>query len=552
MTNPHGGVDEAAQVQAPRRQPVGLVSLVGAGPGDPGLITARGLERLRAAEVVIYDRLLDARLLAEAPPTANKVYVGKEPRRHALRQEEINDLLVRHGAAGRQVVRLKGGDPFVFGRGGEEAEALAAAGILFEVVPGVTSAIAAPAYAGIPVTHRDATSSVTLVTGHEDPTREDSRLDWTALAAGGTLVFLMGVGNLEHLATRLIEHGRLGDTPAAAIEWGTWSRQRVVDATLATIAAAVSSANISSPATIVVGEVVALRERLRWFDDPARRPLAGKRVLVTRARAQASELSRALAALGAIPYELPVIGFEDPLDFAPLDAALAALAGYDWLIFTSANGVERFFARLWRQGLDARAIANATLIAIGPATAQALARAGFRADVVPERFIAEAIVERLAGEQPAGRRVLIPRAADARDLLPRELRRLGARVDVVPVYRTVEAPPDPAILELLAGGEIDAVTFTSSSTVTNLFGVLAPRYPVPEALLNETLVACIGPVTADTARQRGLRVDAVATEHTIPGLVDTLVATLTDRLAATAPLAVAGNLNPGCAPFHGD
>lgn len=506
------------------RHPGGLVSLVGAGPGDPGLITARGLERLRSADIVIYDRLLDPRLLAEAPPAAERVYVGKEPQRHALRQDEINDLLVRQGQAGKRVVRLKGGDPFVFGRGGEEAEALAAADIPFEIVPGVTSAIAAPAYAGIPVTHRTVTSSFTVVTGHEDPARELSNIDWPALAAAGTVVFLMGVGNLERLAARLIEHGRPRETPAAAIEWGTWARQRVITATLGTLAGAVAAAAIGSPATIVIGEVATLRERLRWFDNPLHKPLAGKRVLVTRARAQASDLSRALEALGAIPLELPVITFADPLDFAPLDTALAKLAHYQWLIFTSANGVERFFIRLERHGRDARALAGATIVAIGAGTAAALARAGLRADIVPDRFIAEAVVERLSREQLAGRRILIPRAAVARDFLPFELERLGARVDVVPAYRTVVAPPDPATLGLVAHGGIDAVTFTSSSTVTNLLQVFATRNIAPRDALRDTLVACIGPVTATTARELGLRVDVVAREHSIPGLVEALVA----------------------------
>ncbi|HET8628114.1 MAG TPA: uroporphyrinogen-III C-methyltransferase [Thermomicrobiales bacterium] len=506
-----------------------LVSLVGAGPGDAGLLTVRGLERLRAAEVVVYDRLLDPRLLDEAPADAERIYVGKEPGRHALRQDEINALLVARGLAGRRVVRLKGGDPFVFGRGGEEAEALAAAGVHFEVVPGVTSAVAAPAYAGIPVTHRDATSAVTIVTGHEDPAREGSRLDWDALARSGTLVFLMGVGNLPAIAARLVERGRPADTPAAAIEWGTWARQRVVTGTLAGLHDAVTAAGLGSPATIVVGEVARLRERLRWFDDPARRPLLGKRVLVTRARAQASELSRALADLGAIPAELPAIRFADPEDYAPVDAAIADLAAYGWVIFTSANSVARFFARLCGAGKDARALAGARLVAIGSGTARALADQGLVADIVPERFVAEAVVERLTREDLAGARVLLPRAAEARDVLPRELARLGATVDVVPVYRTVQAPPDPALLAALAAGEIDIVTFTSSSTVTNLVALIEEtadgrrRTAEGRDPLGGALVACIGPVTAQTARERGLRVDVVAAEHSIPGLVAALV-----------------------------
>ncbi len=342
----------------------------------------------------------------------------------------------------------------------------------FEVVPGVTSAVAAPAYAGIPVTHRDATSSFTVVTGHEDPGRDDSHLDWDSLARAGTLVFLMGVGNLPRIAARLIAHGRPAETPAAAIEWGTWPRQRAATGTLADLHERIAEAGIGSPATIVIGEVVRLRERLRWFDDPARKPLLGRRVLVTRARAQASELSGALEDLGATTVELPAIRFAAPDDYAPLDRAIAGLRDYAWVIFTSANGVGRFFDRLRAAGQDARALANARLVAIGSGTARALEERGLRADIVPERFIAEAVVERLAREDLGGARVLIPRASEARDVLPRELARLGVTVDVVPVYRTVQAPPDPATLAALAAGEIDVVTFTSSSTVTNLLAML--------------------------------------------------------------------------------
>lgn len=323
-----------------------LVSLVGAGPGDIGLLTVRGRDRLRDAEIVVYDRLIDPRLLDEAPPTAERVYVGKEAHHHLLRQDAINALLVEHGRLGKRVVRLKGGDPFLFGRGGEEAAALAAAGVPFEIVPGVTSALAVPAYAGIPVTHRDVASSVTIVSGHHDPARGDAGRDWGALAAAETLVFLMGVADLPRIAAQLVAHGRPVDTPAAAIAWGTWAAQRTVVGTLGTLPGLVAEAGLTAPATVVVGAVVGLRERLRWFDDPARKPLSGRRVLVARSRAQQSKLSAMLAALGASAVELPRFRFAEPDDERPFGTALARLTTYHYLVFTSGHGVGRFLDRL--------------------------------------------------------------------------------------------------------------------------------------------------------------------------------------------------------------
>ncbi|MHB8377227.1 MAG: uroporphyrinogen-III C-methyltransferase, partial [Dehalococcoidia bacterium] len=420
----------------------GFVSLVGAGPGDPELITVGGAARLAEADVIVYDRLANPRLLALARPGAELIDVGKTPERHTLSQDEINALLVEQARAGRRVVRLKGGDPFVFGRGGEEAEALVAAGLPFEVVPGVTSAVAAPAYAGIPVTHRALASSFAIVTGHEDPAKGDTSIDWAKLATGiDTLVFLMGTARLGEIARRLIDNGRAPTTPAAVIEWGTLSRQRTVTGTLATIDAAVREAGIAPPAVTVVGEVVRLRDGLRWFDT---RPLFGKRVLVTRTRQQASDLSRALAAMGAEPVELPTIEIVPNTDAAQLAAALDALktAAYGWCVFTSANAAGIFLAHLRDAGLDARAFGRTRIAAIGPGTAEALARAGLRADLLPDRFVAEGLLDAFRARVMRGQRVLLPRAAGARDALVGGLAAMGAHVEELTLY--VSAVPREA------------------------------------------------------------------------------------------------------------
>jgi uroporphyrinogen III methyltransferase/synthase len=413
------------------------------------------------------------------------------------------------------VVRLKGGDPFVFGRGGEEAEALAAAGVPFEVVPGVTSAIAAPAYAGIPVTHRGLSTHVTIVTGHEDPAKGEPEVDWDALArAGGTLVILMGAGRIGDIAARLVAAGRDPDTPAAAVRHGTRPDQETVRATLGTLA----SAGIEPPSAIVVGDVAGLD--LGWFE---RRPLFGRSVVVTRAREQASELRSRLEFLGADVVEVPAIAIE------PVDVALPDLESYDWLVVTSANGVAAFFDALHERGLDARALGRLRVAAIGPGTAAALAARGVHADLVPERFVAEALVAAFPSPDRDGALVLVARAEQARDVLPEGLVGRGYRVDVLPVYRTVTARPDPAALDRVRAGAVDAITFTSSSTVTNLLGALGePPSPQP-------LVVSIGPVTSETARGRGLRVDVEATEHTIDGLVAALVGAVTGVTDDGAP-----------------
>ncbi len=482
------------------------VYLVGAGPGDPGLITVRGRELLERADVVVFDRLAHPSLLDLTPESALRIDVGKAPGRVAMDQDGINATLVEHGLTGATVVRLKGGDPFVFGRGGEEAEALIDAGVPFEVVPGITSAIAAPAYAGIPVTHRGLSTHVTIVTGHEDPAKGTTDTDWPALArAGGTLVILMGAGRLETIVDLLMEHGRSPDTPVAAVRWGTRAEQSTTRATLSTITAL----GVASPSAIVVGPVAGLD--LAWFEA---RPLFGRTVVVTRAREQASSLRARLEELGAEVIELPSIAIE------PLPLERARLEGVTWLVFTSANGVAGYFERaLAEHGLDARALGAVRVAAIGPGTAAALAARGITADLVPERFVAESLLEAFP---PAlsGDRVVVARAEQARDVLPEGLERLGYEVEVLPVYRTVTATPDPGDLERVRAGKVDALTFTSSSTVTNfdlLVGALSDPRP---------LVVSIGPVTSATARDHGLGIDAEADPHTIAGLVEALLGAL--------------------------
>ena len=499
----------------------GLVSLVGAGPGDPSLITIGGAARLGEADVVVYDRLANAALLAHARPDAERIYAGKEPDRHALTQDQINALLVEHGLAGRRVVRLKGGDPFVFGRGGEEAAALAAAGVPFEIIPGVTSAIAAPAYAGIPLTQRGLASSFAVVTAHEDPAKDASSIDWPRLATGvDTLVFLMGVERLAKTVARLIEHGRAASTPVAVIEWGTLPRQRVVSGTLATIVAEVAREGIGAPAVTVVGEVARLRDELRWFDA---RPLFGKRVLVTRTRQQASELSRALAAHGADAIELPTIEIVQAYDARAVAVAIEDLrtSGYGWVIFTSANAVDEFMRHLRAAGLDTRAFGRAQIAAMGSGTVRSLATHGLRADVAPERHIAEGLLDALSTRVMRGQRVLLPRAEGARPQIVDGLEARGARVDELTLYHSdVPSSPDAEGLRRLRAGEIDIVTFASSSAVRNLVEMLGGDI----APLRAPTIAAIGPITAQAVRDAGLEVGVTAEEYSIDGLVSALVA----------------------------
>ena len=497
----------------------GTVVLAGAGPGDPGLISCRAMDCIRQADAIVYDRLVSPRLIASARRDAELIYVGKASSQHTLRQEEINALLVRLAKENKAVLRLKGGDPYVFGRGGEEALFLGQHGIEFEVVPGITSAIAVAAYAGIPVTHRAVATSFAVVTGHEDPEKGESGLQWEKLAtAVDTLVFLMGVENLPHITSQLIANGKAADTPAAVIRWGTTPQQKTLITTVGSAVADVAAHGLTPPAIFVVGPVVNLREGLRWFD---KRPLFGRRILVTRAREQASRLTEELSAAGADCIEAPTIRIVEPDSFAAVDAAIGNMNDYTWIAFTSPNGVKAFFARLRRQGKDARHLAGRKVAVIGSETAAELERFGIMADVVPAEFRAEAVAEALAGKVGPQDRVLIARAAEAREVLPQELIRFGAAVDVVPVYKTVLGDADAGQLtELLENGEIDIVTFTSSSTVLNLMTLLGSQ---SRELLNKVKIACIGPVTADTCREQGLQPAIVAAEYTIKGLAQSII-----------------------------
>jgi uroporphyrinogen III methyltransferase/synthase len=493
----------------------GIVYLVGAGPGDPGLMTRRSLELIAAADAILYDRLIPPGALDGARPDAELTYVGKEPGNPAMDQDEINQALVNRGAAGKSVVRLKGGDPFVFGRGGEEAEALRAAGVPFEVVPGVTAGVAAPAYAGIPVTHRDAASAVAFVTGHEDPAKAESALDSEGLARfPGTLVFYMGVKNLPLIADGLIAAGRDPAEPAAVIRRGTYPDQQTVTGTLADIAERVADAGLKAPAITLVGPAAALRETLAWVE---RRPLHGKRVAVTRARAQASGLATRLRELGAEVVETPSIRIEPLPVKGDAASAFDAIGDYALICVTSPNGAALLFEALAERGLDARALARATVAVIGPGTARELERHGVRADVVPPRAIAEALVEALAEVPVDGKRVLIARAAEARDVLPDALRERGAEVDVAGLYETVVEPLSDEQRAALA--DVDYVTFTSASSVRNLLGSLGDG---TEALGGARVVS-IGPVTSAEARELGVEVAVEAERHDIDGLVDALV-----------------------------
>ncbi len=497
----------------------GPVYLIGAGPGDPALITLKGLQCIGKADVVVYDRLVSPRLLQYAREEAELIYVGKKPDRHTLKQDEINALLVEKAEAGLQVARLKGGDPFVFGRGGEEAAFLAERGIGFEIVPGITSAVAVPAYAGIPVTHRGLASGFTVITGHEDPEKEGSDLDLAALAGrAGTNVILMGMGNLGLITGRLMEEGLAPSTPVALIRQGTRAGQKTLTGTLEDIALKAEEDDFGPPAVIVTGRVVELRRTLRWIEQ---KPLFGKSIVVSRARAQASEFAEKLEELGAETLQFPAIKIEPPEDYGPLDKALENMGQYRWVIFTSENGVKHFFHRLRELNLDIRQLKGAAICAIGPKTGEALAEKGLRVDYMPAEYRAEAVVEQLKGEVKAGDRVLLPRADLARPVLAEALQDLGALVDNISCYRTVRGSGDAGLLkELLEAGEVDMITFTSSSTVENLIGMLGPG---AEKLLDGVTLAAIGPITAGKARGKGLKVAVEAEEYTIGGLVKTII-----------------------------
>ena len=502
-----------------RAESKGCVYLVGAGPGDPGLVTVRGERLIREAEVVIYDYLVAPRLVRLARADAEVIYVGKKGGEHTLSQDKINELIVAKAKEGRMVVRLKGGDPFVFGRGGEEALELLGAGVRFEVVPGVTAGVGAAAYAGIPTTHRGYASDLALITGHEDASRTgESQVDWESLGKWkGTLVFFMGVKNLAMICERLQEHGMSGGVPAALIRWGTTPRQQTLVGTVGTLAELAEKEGFRPPSIIVVGQVVSLRERLKWFEQ---RALFGRRIMVTRSRAQASDLLDQLLELGAEVLEFPTIRIEAG-DEGGLRGAAARLGEYDWVIFTSVNGVEHFFWQLQAAGYDARRFAGVKICAIGPATGERLRSFGLNPDMIPPRFVAESVLEALGEvENLARKRVLLPRADLARGDLPEGLRQAGATVDEIEAYRTVlDDSPKEEVIKALEEDDIDWVTFTSSSTVKNFVSQVSV-----EVLKGKKIrTASIGPITSETMRGVGLGVDVEAEEFTIPGLVEALV-----------------------------
>lgn len=497
----------------------GVVYLIGAGPGDPKLITVKGLECIKKADVVVYDRLANPKLLHEARPDAEYIFVGKSPERHAMRQEQINQLLVDLALDGKIVARLKGGDPFVFGRGGEEAELLVENQVDFEIVPGITSAISVPAYAGIPVTHRDFTATFTVITGHEDPTKDDTKIQWDSLATrDGTLVFLMGMENLPRIVSRLITNGKKSTTPVAVIRWGTRPEQEAVTGTLETIEEIVNQAGLTSPAIIIVGEVVTLREKLAWFE---KKPLFGKRILVTRSREQASVLSEKIEALGGEAWEFPTIDIKEPEDFSAMDQAIQNLENYQWIIFTSVNGVKYFFARLNSLNTDIRKMTGVKLCAIGPKTKEELENRGMQVTYIPSEYQAEAIVEGLQSQLNRGDKILLPRADIARKVLPEELVKLGCLVDDVVAYHTVRGTGNIELLvDLFEQDMIHGITFTSSSTVHNLVELIGKDRVYD--LVKNSAIFSIGPITSETAEKLDLNVDITAKEFTIDGLVDAI------------------------------
>jgi uroporphyrinogen III methyltransferase / synthase len=493
----------------------GKCFLVGAGPGDLGLVTLRAKQCIEHADVLVYDYLCNPEMLKWAPPTAEIIFAGKKAGEHTLKQDEINALLVEKARAGKRVVRLKGGDPFLFGRGGEEALALTAAKISFEIVPGVSSAIAAPAYAGIPLTYREKNSHVTFFTGHQDPTKGKSSVDFEALARlGGTQVMLMGIERLETITREMIAHGTRSDLPVALIRWATTGRQQTLVGTLCDIAKQAREENFAAPAVAVFGEVISLREKLNWFED---KELSGKRIVVTRTRPQAGALSEQLRVLGADVLELPTIKIEPPTNLRAFAELVQDAHAYDWIVFSSPNGVTAFFELFFKLYDDAREIGGARIAAMGPATAQRVKDFHLHVDLEPEEFVAEGLVRAFQKEgNIENLRILLARAEQARDVLPKQLSSLGAIVDEGFAYRTVAETRDitGARRRLMEEGA-DLITFTSSSTVEN-FLALGLEWP------KRMQIASIGPITSKTARDRGLQVDVEARRHDIPGLVDAI------------------------------
>ena len=494
----------------------GKVYLVGAGPGDPGLVTVKGLDIIRRADVIVHDYLANPRLLHEVGDDCEVVFVGKRHDKHFMEQSEINKTLVELAKDHDIVVRLKGGDPFIFGRGGEEAGALVDAGIPFEVIPGVTSAVAVPTYAGIPLTHRDFASAVTFVTGHERSDGARAQIDWRGLARGtGTLVFLMGIKNIERITTNLIENGRNSCTPSAVVRWGTMAEQKVISGTLANIATKVKEAELRPPAIIIVGEVVRLRDTLTWFD---KKPLFGQRVLITRPKDQSTELIGMLEDLGGEALEFPTIQTIPASDYSSLDKAIDEIDSYDWLIFTSANGVSYFIERLLDNGKDVRSLKNINIATVGPATAKKVKDLKIKVDLVPKDFVAEGLIESFSKMGIKGKKMLLPRALKARELLPSELRKLGAIVEVAPAYETITAKDvSVPIKKRLTEGRIDWITFTSASTVKNFIKIMDGIDLVE--LSKKVKIAAIGPITEKTAEKYGLAVEVTAGKSTNSGLV---------------------------------
>lgn len=501
------------------------VSLIGAGPGDPGLFTLRGKELLAEADVIIYDALANDALLSFAKAGAELIYVGKIASDHALPQHEINELLALKAMenGGQKVARLKGGDPYIFGRGAEEAEYLQKKGVPFEEVPGVSSAIAAPAYAGIPLTHRDYASSLTILTGHESSSKRESSHNWRALAqSGSTLVIVMGMKNLPKITNNLLTAGMDPDTPAAIIYKGTTPEQRSLVTRLAKLPTEAAEKCFANPSVLVVGKVAALTGSLDWF---SRKPLLGKSIVVTRAREQASDLAALLTEAGALTLQCPAITVRPLENYDAIDAAVGRLGEYAWLVFTSVNGVKFFWERLRAAALDSRALRGAKIAAIGPATADALAKKGIFADLVPPAYVAEEVVKMLVeyeGASIAGKKILIPRAKEARSALPDGLREAGAIPEVAPVYETVPADGEASrIRELLRENRLDCVTFASSSSVTNFLKLIPPE----ELRKNPRVtLAAIGPITEETLESRGLKAAIIPAKYDIPSLCEAIVA----------------------------
>ncbi len=496
----------------------GKVYIIGAGPGDPGLITMKGVECLHRADVVVHDYLVGKEILRHAGKEARLVYVGKIGGHHSISQENLSRMLVEEALKGLTVARLKGGDPFIFGRGGEEAEVLQKAGIPFEVVPGVTSAISVPAYAGIPLTHREFNSTVAFVTGHEDPDKGESRIDWEKISAIETLVFLMGVKNLSTIVSSLMKNGRSPYTPVALIRWGTTPDQETLTGTLGDIVSLAKERKFLPPAVFVVGDVVKLRDRLGWFE---KKPLFGKGIVITRPEVQSEEFAALLRDEGARVVSFPTIRIVQPEDYGDLDQAITNIEKYQWIVFTSANGVRSFFERFCKLRNDIRDLKGIQICTIGPATRARVEEYNIRVDMVPQEYVSDAVVEAFRDMDIAAANILLPRAEIAGDTIPNGLSGLGAQVDVATAYRTVSSGEDGEVIkELMDSGKIDVITFTSPSTVINFIDIIGKETTIP----NHIKIACIGPVTEDACRRTGLGVDIVQGPYSIPGLVDAIKA----------------------------